>query len=131
MVLTQTAEYALRAVARLARQSDGLPQRARDLAESTGIPAPYLAKILRRLVVAGVLRSRRGVHGGFELARDAERISFVDVLAAVDALPTQTRCVFGWGECNADLPCPLHQAWVRMSDAFRDWAETTTVADLR
>ena len=131
MVLSQTAEYALRAAAWLAVHPDETPIRSRDLSERTAIPAPYLAKILRRLVVAGVLESRKGVGGGFGLARAPSEIPFVEVLAAVDAYPTENLCVFGWGACNASDPCPLHPAWVQMSDAFSAWATTTTLADVR
>jgi Rrf2 family protein len=130
MILSQTAEYALRAAAWLAAHPDETPIRSRDLSEQTGIPGPYLAKILRRLVVAGVLESRKGVGGGFELARAPSEIPFVQVLAAVDAYTGEGRCVFGWGQCDASHPCPLHPAWVRMSDAFRSWASTTTLADV-
>ncbi|MCP4007711.1 MAG: Rrf2 family transcriptional regulator [bacterium] len=130
MVLSQTAEYALRAAAWLAANPDETPVRARDLSNETGIPAPYLAKILRRLVVAGVLESYKGVGGGFELARPPSEIPFTEILAAVDAYPGDDRCVFGWGACDPSDPCPLHPAWVQMSEAFRSWASTTTLADV-
>ena len=131
MVLSQTAEYALRAAAWLAAHADETPIRSRDLSEQTAIPGPYLAKILRRLVVAGVLESRRGLGGGFELVRPPAEIPFIAVLAAVGAYPTENLCVFGWAACKASDPCPLHPAWVRISDAFHAWATTTTLADVR
>jgi Rrf2 family protein len=126
--LSQTAEYALRAMAWLASTSPEAPVRARDLSEGTQIPAQYLAKILRRLVVSGVLESRKGHGGGFSLARPADQISFRDVLLAVDAYPAEERCAFGWGECDASRPCPLHEPWTRMSEQFTGWASTTTLA---
>lgn len=129
-MLSQTAEYALRAMAWLATHNDVTPIRTRDLARRTRIPEHYLAKILRRLVVAGVLESRKGVGGGFTLARPPDEIAFADVLAAVDYLPGQERCLFGWGACNPDDPCSLHPAWISMNEAFREWARTTTLADL-
>jgi Rrf2 family protein len=108
--LSQTAEYALRAMAWLASTSPEAPVRARDLSEGTQIPAQYLAKILRRLVVSGVLESRKGHGGGFSLARPADQISFRDVLLAVDAYPAEERCAFGWGECDALTPLPAARA---------------------
>lgn len=129
--LSQTAEYALRAMAWLAYTSPEAPVRARDLSEGTRIPAQYLAKILRRLVVSGVLESRKGHGGGFSLARPAAEISFREVLTAVDAYPAEERCAFGWGECDASHPCPLHEPWARMSEQFTVWASTTTLADVR
>ncbi len=129
-LLSQTAEYALRAMAWLALLSSEEPVRAGDLAERSGVPGHYLAKILRRLVLAGILESSKGKGGGFALALPADAISFKDVLTAVDAFPTEKRCAFGWGACNAARSCPLHDKWTAMSEEFRDWAATTTFAEL-
>jgi Rrf2 family protein len=127
-MVSQTAEYALRALSELA--SADTPLRALDLAERTGVPVAYLAKILRQLVAHGLLRASKGHGGGFALARSPGRIRFVDVLDALDSLPTRGRCAFGWGTCNSAQPCPLHPAWARLNAAFDTWATTTTLADV-
>ncbi len=129
-LLSQTAEYALRAMAGLVLLSSEEPVRASDLAKRCGVPGHYLAKILRRLVLAGILESSKGKGGGFALVLPADAISFKDVLTAIDAFPTKKRCAFGWGACNATRPCPLHDKWTAMSEEFRDWAATTTFAEL-
>ena len=129
MLLSQTAEYALRAMTWLATQSPETPVRARDLSEGTGIPLHYLSKILRRLVLANLLVSQKGQGGGFALAREPEAIRFEDILAAVDAYPKSGRCAFGWGACNENDPCPLHDPWSHLNDALHHWATTTTLAD--
>ncbi len=131
MLLPQTAEYALRAMAQLAAMPSDAPVRAKDLSRTTEIPPEYLSKILRRLVLAGLLHSRKGHGGGFSLALRPQEIRFMDILAAVDAYPTHGRCVFGWGDCNSIRPCPLHDTWLGMSDAFRDWATNTTLDQVR
>jgi Rrf2 family iron-sulfur cluster assembly transcriptional regulator len=129
--LSQTAEYALRAMAWIAAHPTGGPVLARELSQGTGIPAQYLAKILRRLVLAGILVSRKGRGGGFTLSRPAERIRFRDVLAAVDAYPLEDRCAFGWGACDPAHPCPLHDSWGGMSGRFRAWATRTTFKGMK
>lgn len=129
--LSQTAVYALRAMAWLAATSPEAPVRAKDLSEGSGIPAHYLSKILRRLVLAGVLESQKGHGGGFTLTRPPSEIAFMDVLAAVDAYPMRDRCAFGWGECDTDHPCPLHDVFDRLGEGYRKWASTTTFADVR
>jgi Rrf2 family protein len=129
--LSQTTEYALRAMAQLATNPPDEPVRARDLSVDTEIPAHYLTKILRRLVLAGILDSQKGQGGGFRLARAPGEISFRDVLAAMDALPPEDRCAFGWGMCDATRPCPLHRPWSEMSREFRRWAATTTFGQVR
>ena len=131
MLLSQTAEYALRAMAWLAFERPETPVRARDLSEGTGIPLHYLSKILRRLVLAGLLDSQKGQGGGFSLARAPEEIRFEDILMAVDAYPEQGRCAFGWGACSELEPCPLHSSWSRLSDAVHYWAAATTLETVR
>jgi len=131
MILPQTAEYALRAMVCLATAEPGKPVLARDLSRATAIPPQYLSKILRRLVLAELLESRKGFGGGFFLARPPETICFRDVLQAVDSYPTSGRCAFGWDQCDPDRPCLLHDAWTRIQRSFQEWAEQTTLAQAR
>jgi len=130
MIVSQTAEYALRAMAWLATVPAGEPVRAVDLSACTGIPTHYLSKVLRRLVLADLLVSQKGQGGGFSLARPAEQIAFIDVLSAVDAYPTEGRCAFGWGTCDERHPCPLHDSWSRLNDQIREWAADTNLAEV-
>jgi len=130
MLLSQTAEYALRAMAWLATVPDGEPVRAVDLSRATGIPAHYLSKVLRRLVLAGLLESQKGQGGGFSLPRAPAEIAFIDILSAIDAYPTQGRCAFGWGECDAADPCPLHHSWSHLNEQIRDWAAGTSLEEI-
>lgn len=128
-MLSQTAVYSLRAMTCLALQEPGAGVRAKDLAELTGVPTPYLSKILRRLVIEGLLDSRKGHGGGFVLARPAEQITFADILHAADAVPEKGQCAFGWGLCDESEPCPLHASWSRLQDAFHGWTTSTTLAE--
>ncbi len=130
MVLSQTAEYALRAMAWLATMPAGDPMRVKDLSLATGIPSHYLSKVMRRLVLAGLLVSQKGQGGGFVLSRAPDEIRFIDILTAVDAYPTDGRCAFGWGQCDEVHPCPLHDSWSRLQKQLRSWAEDTTLADI-
>lgn len=126
MLLNQTIEYALRAMACLAQQHGGA-LRTRDLAAKAQIPSHYLAKILRRMVLADLVVSQRGHGGGFQLSKPPEQIRFSDIFRAMDFDPAEGRCVFGHGQCDASDPCPLHAAWTRFSDDFTTWAHDTTL----
>lgn len=123
-LLNQTARYALRVVSQLACSS-GEPMRAVDLTEHINVPPHYLAKVLRRLVRAELLRSKKGHGGGFVLARPAQEITVRAILEAVDALPDRD-CIFGWEECEANDPCPLHDFWRQAHRRFFEWAESAT-----
>ena len=129
--LSQTAEYALRVMTLLARHEPGQPLLARELSVESRIPAQYLSKILRRLVLAGLLESQKGRGGGFVLAHAPGEITFREVLAAVDAIPREDRCAFGWGKCDPSHACPLHSTWTGMSAYFQHWASTSTFAEVR
>jgi len=129
-LLSQTSEYALRALATLAKLRPGESMRATDLARETAVPPQYLSKVLRKLVARGLLRARKGHGGGFSLARGPSAIRVADVLEALDSAPPIGRCAFGWGRCDAAHPCPLHPMWSKLTESFQTWTSTTTLADV-
>ncbi len=130
MLFTQTAEYALRAMAHMALLPPGSPVRAKDLSAATGIPSDYVSKVLRRMVREGLLLSQKGHGGGFKLAKAPAEIRFYDVLAAADAIFDPKRCAFGWGACGEGEPCPLHDAFSKLKEGILAWARNTTLADV-
>ena len=130
MILPQTAEYALRALAQMSVLPLDAPVRAIDLAKLTSIPEPYLSKILRKLVAEGLLASKKGHGGGFRLARPPAEIRFIDALRALEIDLETKHCAFGWGECSAKDPCLLHPAFTQLNEATLTWATKTTLADL-
>ncbi len=131
MILNQTVEYALRAMAVLA--THGVDQRVTsgDLARDANIPEHYVSKVMRRLVLAGLVDAKRGHHGGFQLSRPPHQIAFIDVLEAVDFQPESQRCAFGLGKCNPSAPCALHPAYAALNDAFLEWARGTTLVNVQ
>jgi Rrf2 family protein len=131
MLLSQTAEYALRAMAFLVNVPDGSPMTARDVARGTAIPEPYAAKVLRRMVQHGLLVGQKGHGGGFQLARPADRIRYIDVFDAVEETLVTDRCAFGSDKCNSKKPCPLHDSVSVLKESAREWARTTTLATLK
>ena len=107
-MITQTAEYALRAVVYLARIGGG-PAITEEIAEITKVPPGYLARILRDLSKAGLLTARRGVGGGFALAKPAGTITVWDVLEGAESGIGRIReCPLGIAEHGTSL-CSLHQ----------------------
>lgn len=130
MLINQTSEYALRAMAVMAiRWSDGRITSA-EISEMAHIPSHYVSKVMRRMVQAGLVRAQRGHGGGFVLARPPEQITLLQVLTATDFQLDITRCAFGFGNCDPDKPCPLHPAYKVLNDGFMHWAATTTLASV-
>ena len=130
MILPQTAEYALRAMAQLATMPPDQAVRSADLSALTQIPESYLAKVLQKLVARHLLVSEKGHHGGFRLARAKASIRFIDILTAVDVDLEPDRCAFGWKRCSAKNPCLLHPTFAPLKSAYTEWATKTTLSDL-
>ena len=84
-----TGEYALRVAVFLAAAGGG-PTPGRTIAENTGIPTGYLGQVMAALGRQGIVKSRRGLHGGYSLAIPPETLSIYSVLAAVQAVPLNT-----------------------------------------
>ncbi len=101
-----TTEYALRAAASLAA-AGGSPRTTAQIAADTQIPPDYLAKVLRTLARASIVRSQRGKHGGFALARLPGEFTALDVVNAVDPIRRIRECPLGLAR-HAHGLCPLH-----------------------
>lgn len=107
MQLSQTAEYALRAVVWLAEHI-GDPQTTNQIAEGCRMPAGYLAKVLQPLAKAGVVSAQRGLGGGYVLERDVEGLSLLDVINAVEPVQRIRSCPLKLSTHGSRL-CALHQ----------------------
>lgn len=131
MILSQTSQYALRIMASIALSQGARPVTGKEIAENIRCPSPYVSKVLRKLVTAGLLKAERGHGGGFVLARPAEKILFCQVLDAVQAPKEVKQCIFGWRRCDPNNPCILHHRWNAVSSTFDDWSRQTTLADIQ
>lgn len=129
MLLNLTVVYGMRAMAVLAGLAAGESLSAAELAERTVVPQQYLSKVMRKLVVARLVRGQRGPGGGFMLARPACDVRMVDVLNALD-LELSGGCAFGFPACDPDRPCVLHPIWSRLQASLASWGTETTFADL-
>jgi Rrf2 family nitric oxide-sensitive transcriptional repressor len=123
-LLSQTTEYALRAIVWLATSSDE-PQTTDQIAKATKVPGGYLSKVLQSLGRSGLVTAQRGKHGGFVLTKPAADITVLQVVNAVDPLRRIKVCPLGL-KSHGSVLCPLHK---RLDDATRlvenAFAETT------
>ena len=129
-MLSQTAEYALRALVLLAERTPGRPARVGELAGALDIPQNYLSKTLHTLARTGVLASARGKGGGFMLARASSEITLFDVVDPFDRLGDQPVCLMGQGECSEAHACAAHATWKAVAQQVQDFFLQTTLADL-
>jgi len=128
MFFSQTTEYALRAAVCLADCYDH-PQTTVHIAKLTKVPAGYLSKVLQAMNRGGLVVAQRGLGGGFTLSREAESITVLEVVNAVDPPQRITTCPLGLKTHGSDL-CPLHQ---KLDDALASIEKafaSTTLAEL-
>ena len=127
-MLSQTLEYALRAVVHLAMH-DGEALKTSDIADRTKVPAAYLSKVLQGLRAEGIVQLQRGIGGGVRLARDPKQLTILDVVNAVDPIQRIDTCPLELKSHGVHL-CALHRrmdnAIMAMEEAFR----ATTLAEL-
>ncbi|MEX2531299.1 MAG: Rrf2 family transcriptional regulator [Gemmatimonadota bacterium] len=132
-MLSQTAEYALRAMVHLARRGTGAqPAQADEIAEALGVPRNYLSKILHALTRGGLLESTRGRRGGFQVAGDPTKLPLARIVEVFEPefLAGDRRCLLGRPVCRDEQACPAHSQWKVVSDALRDFFQKTSLADL-
>jgi Rrf2 family protein len=129
-MLSGTAEYALRAVVYLARGDSQAPVQADELARAVDVPRNYLGKILHQLVRARILRSTRGKHGGFRLARSPRDVTLLEIASLFDRIEGRRRCLLGRAECSDLNPCPVHHRWRETSEQISRFFRETTLADV-
>lgn len=130
MILSNTGEYALRAVIYLAeREGDG-PVRVEDVATALGVPRNYLSKILHTLVKRGLLSSLRGPKGGFQLAIASEAVSLFEVVAAFDDIDARRACLLGRHACAEGDLCLVHERWAGAATEVTEFFRDTMVGDV-
>lgn len=105
--ISRRLDYAILAVTHLASRSKEVPVSARSLADSTRIPPAILANILKDLTRAGVVRSARGVHGGYELAVNADDLSIGGLVRALEGEVRLVECVSLPGTGQSPTPCQI------------------------
>ncbi|GMV24748.1 MAG: putative HTH-type transcriptional regulator [Phycisphaerae bacterium] len=123
-----TAEYALRAMACLALAPGRLVPTP-NLAGQTKVPPNYLAKVLQLLAAADLITGRRGVGGGYKLARPAGEITLLEVIRAVTQVERIRACPLGLPTHGTNL-CPLHRKVDEAAAAVIELYGRTTLADL-
>jgi Rrf2 family nitric oxide-sensitive transcriptional repressor len=123
-MLSQTVEYALRAMIQLTYVAPGACS-TDDLAQTTQVPRAYLSKVLQALRRAGIVKSRRGIGGGICLAKLPTEVSILEVVNAVEPIRRIATCPLGIHSHGSRL-CPLHG---KLDAAFatveKSFAETT------
>ena len=128
--LGKRADYTVRAVLDLATHHGHGRRKTAAIAAEMRVPATYLPQLLAELVRAGIARSLAGRHGGYELAREPDEVSLLEVIEVADGPLISTECVLRGGPCRWEEACAIHPPWARAQEAFRAALGATTFAEV-
>ena len=133
MRLSTKGEYASRAMLELAlRHPQGGPVHSREISRAQNIPQEFLEQILLLLKRAGYLKSRKGPHGGYSLAKPPDKITVAEVIRVMDGplAPIDCVSVMAHETCPMEATCGLRGLWKEVRDSVAAIMERTTFEDL-
>ena len=133
-MISQKAKYALRALVSLAQAPKGEPVFTSDIAEQQSIPKKFLEQILLDLKRSGILTSRRGKFGGYQLLKDPDEITFGSILRIIDGpiapLPCLSRIAYRrCDDCKSEGSCEIRRIFAEVAEAERNVLDRRTIAD--
>jgi Rrf2 family iron-sulfur cluster assembly transcriptional regulator len=126
MKVSTRGDYAARALLSLALHGSERPTSVKEIAERTNLPQPYLEQILLSVKGAGLVHSKRGVGGGYVLARAAEQITLAQIVDAVEG----PQLSLGEHPDHCEGHCILQEVWVGVDEESRRILERVTLAEL-
>ncbi|MEO6365877.1 MAG: SUF system Fe-S cluster assembly regulator [Luteimonas sp.] len=127
--VTKLTDYASVVLSVLAARPDDVLSAA-GLAEQAGLEVPTVAKVLKPLAQAGLVEAFRGVNGGYRLARDANAISLIEIVEAIEGPLGMTECSVHSGQCGIEHSCGVRANWRRINDVVADALRGVTLAEM-
>jgi Rrf2 family protein len=128
--LSKKADYGLIAMKHLAIRREEHACSAGEIAEEYGISATLMAKVLQKLAKQGLVAAKHGSSGGYQLAKQPDRISALEVLTAIDGPVLITSCVTSHGNCDATDRCSIKEPLQRVNESILGVLSTVTIAQL-
>jgi Rrf2 family transcriptional regulator, iron-sulfur cluster assembly transcription factor len=131
--ITTQAEYGLICALHLARRLTDGPVTGHDIAAAERLPGDYVEQIMLKLRRADIVKSTRGAHGGYQLARAPERITVRDVIAASEHSTFEVHCTSHPVEeerCSSSHDCSIRPVWMLLQRRIDDVLESVRLSDL-
>lgn len=129
MILSKTTGYGIRALAYIAGQPAGRLCGLQEIAEHEDIPPAYLRKVLGELRRHRLVRSVKGIHGGYELGRNPESITLWEVFSLLEPDPYMDMCILGNKVCSPESSCAFHDDWQRVRKELVALLQNRTIAE--
>jgi len=129
MQITRKSDYAISCILHMSKEPEKLFV-IDKLAEPLSIPKSFLSKILHQLSLAGIIKSIRGVKGGYQLLKRPEEISLYDVIEATEGPIALNRCVINKKMCTLSDRCSVYPVWVKIRQDIQRQLKEHNFADL-
>jgi Rrf2 family protein len=129
MQITRQTDYAIRCVLYLSRHKDHIIM-SDAIADEMSIPKSFVAKILQRLAKGGIVKSFRGIKGGFQLAKKAKEITLFDVIDTIQGPTAMNRCAVDKYSCRFRDACTVHPVWVKLRRKVEEYLRKVTFEKL-
>lgn len=130
MPLSKSCIYGLRASVFLASKKSAKYVNIREISDELNISFHFLTKVLQQLNNSGILESYKGPNGGVKLARQADEITFLEIVYAIDPEHEFNDCILGLTGCGEMEPCPFHEQWSELKKELSAMMEESTLSDL-
>ena len=130
MKISTKGRYGLRILMDLAIHQSEKPRLIRDIAKSQQISEKYISRLVIALRKAGMIRSVRGVNGGFHIAMKPEDITLLDVIEVMEGPLSIVDCVSAPKKCAQSANCAPREIWSKLNEDIRDLMRQTTLADI-
>lgn len=129
MEITRETDYAIRCVLHLFESPNDVIM-VDDIAKAKAIPKSFLSKILQKLAKANIVKSYRGVKGGFQIAKAPKEINLLDVINAIEGPVAMNRCAVNRKVCSLSCSCAVHTIWVELRKDVEEKLRKTYFAKL-
>ena len=130
MKISTKGRYGLRILMDLAIHQSEKPRLIRDIAKSQQISEKYISRLVIALRKAGMIRSIRGVNGGFHIAMKPEEITLLNVIEVMEGPLSIVDCVAAPKRCSMHENCAPREVWCKLNEDIRDLMRRTTLADI-
>ena len=129
MILSKTAEHAIRVLAYMARNGDK-PYSAAFLHKELDIPYKYLAQLMTKMAKGGLLKPIKGRDGGFVFTGSVKQTHLSDILKVIENYDAYDGCVLGCDQCSGEDPCLLHDPWSEIRGRINRFLRETSLEDV-
>lgn len=129
MRITNAAEYAIRAILKMAMEPDKVFT-ATELFVDIEAPQKFLSKILQKLAQKKILFSIRGIKGGFRIKKPIDTLTLYDIIEVIDGPLGLNKCLLDGYECSREKYCPVHIVWEEAQEELKKVLTKKTIKNL-